>query len=65
MHVACTRYLTLMHIGGRSADAIDGGRVLPGCTGIIVRDGCGGYAHLSEEAIPPGRERPGLLTGQR
>jgi transposase len=36
-----------MHTGGRSADAIDAGAVLPGYTGIIVRDGYGGYAHLT------------------
>jgi transposase len=47
LHVACTRYLTLMHTGDRSADAIDAGQVLPGYTGIIVRDGYGGYSHLS------------------
>jgi transposase len=27
VHLACTRYLTCMHTGGRSADAIDGGGV--------------------------------------
>jgi transposase len=48
VHVACTRYLTLMHTGGRSADDIDAGGVLPGYAGIIVRDGYGGYGHLTE-----------------
>src|SRR6476659_3767893 len=47
LHVACTRYLTLMHTGDRSAAAIDAGEVLPGYTGIIVRDGYGGYSHLT------------------
>src|SRR5262249_45021743 len=47
VHVACTRYLTLMHIGGRSAGDIDAGGVLPGYDGIIVRDGYGGYGHLN------------------
>ncbi|TDC77492.1 IS66 family transposase [Actinomadura sp. 7K507] len=48
VHVACTRYLTLMHTGGRSSGDIDAGGVLPGYTGIIVRDGYGGYAHLTD-----------------
>jgi transposase len=48
VHVACTRYLTLLHVGDRSAEAIDAGGVLPGYDGIIVRDGYGGYAHLTE-----------------
>jgi transposase len=46
VHVACTEYLTLMHVGGRSAKAIDAGKVLPGFTGVLVRDGYAGYAHL-------------------
>jgi transposase len=29
VHVACTRYLTLLHVGDRSAEAIDAGGVLP------------------------------------
>jgi transposase len=48
VHLACTAYLTLMHTGDRSADTIDAGGVLPGYTGIIVRDGYGGYAHLTD-----------------
>jgi transposase len=48
VHVACTQYLTLMHTGGRSADDIDDGGVLPGYRGIIVRDGYSGYAHLTD-----------------
>jgi transposase len=48
VHVACTRYLTVMHTGDRSAEAIDAGGVLPGYDGIIVRDGYGGYAHLTD-----------------
>jgi transposase len=48
VHVACTRYLTLMHTGDRSAETIDAGGVLPGYAGIIVRDGYGGYAHLTD-----------------
>jgi len=30
VHLACTRYLTHMHTGDRSAEAIDAGQVLPG-----------------------------------
>jgi transposase len=47
VHVACTEFLTAMHTGGRSADDIDAGGVLPGYAGTIVRDGYAGYAHLS------------------
>ena len=48
VHLACTAYLTLMHTGDRSADAIDAGRVLPGYAGVIVRDGYYGYGHLTD-----------------
>ena len=49
VHLACTRYLTCMHTGDRSADAIwDAGGVLPGYGGVIVRDGYAGYSHLSD-----------------
>src|SRR6266851_2714057 len=47
VHLACTRYLTCMHTGDRSAEAIDAGRVLPGYEGVIVRDGYAGYGHLT------------------
>src|SRR5665811_1597756 len=47
VHLACTRYLTCMHTGDRSADAIDAGGVLPGYGGVIVRDGYAGYGHLT------------------
>ena len=47
VHLACTRYLTWMHTGDRSAGAIDAGGVLPGYQGIIVRDGYAGYGHLA------------------
>lgn len=47
VHVACTEYLTLMHVGGRSSDDIDAGGVLPEFTGTLMRDGYAGYAHLS------------------
>jgi transposase len=46
VHVACTQYLTLMHVGDRSAATIDAGGVLPEFTGVLVRDGYAGYAHL-------------------
>ena len=34
VHLACTAYLTHMHTGDRSADAVDAGGVLPGYQGI-------------------------------
>ncbi|MGH3183250.1 MAG: IS66 family transposase, partial [Streptosporangiaceae bacterium] len=46
VHVACTEYLTLMHVGGRSADDIDAGGVLKEFTGTLMRDGYAGYTHL-------------------
>jgi transposase len=48
VHLACTRYLTCMHTGDRSAEAIDTGGVLPGYQGVIVRDGYAGYGHLTD-----------------
>jgi len=48
VHLACTQYLTLMHTGDRTAGAIDAGGVLPGYTGILVRDGYNGYTHLTD-----------------
>jgi len=48
VHLACTRWLTHMHTGDRSADAVDAGGVLPGYQGILVRDGYHqGYGHLA------------------
>ena len=47
VHLACTRYLTCMHTGDRSSEAIDAGQVLPGYEGVIVRDGYAGYGHLT------------------
>lgn len=48
VHLACTRYLTHMHTGDRSAPAVDSGGVLPGYQGILVRDGYHqGYGHLT------------------
>jgi len=46
VHVACTEYLTLMHVGDRSAKTIDAGGVLGVFTGVLVRDGYAGYEHL-------------------
>ena len=48
VHLACTAYLTHLHTGDRSAEAIDAGGVLPGYAGIIVRDGYAGYGHLTD-----------------
>lgn len=47
VHVACTEYLTLMHVGDRSGATIDAGGVLGEFTGVLVRDGYAGYAHLT------------------
>ena len=47
VHVACTEFLTAMHTGDRTSEAIDAGGVLPGYTGTIVRDGYKGYQHLT------------------
>jgi transposase len=46
VHVACTQYLTLMHVGGRGSEDIDAGGVLPKFTGTLMRDGYAGYAPL-------------------
>jgi transposase len=48
VHVACTEYLTLMHVGGRTRDDIDAGGVLGEFTGVLVRDGYPGYEHLTQ-----------------
>ena len=47
LHVACTDYLTVMHTGDRTAAAIDAGGVWPAFTGVLMRDGYSGYAHLT------------------
>jgi transposase len=46
VHVACSEYLTAMHVGDRSKQTIDAGEVLPGFSGVLVRDGYAGYEHL-------------------
>lgn len=46
VHAASTEFLTAMHTGGRTKDDIDAGKILPGYTGTIVRDGYAGYVHL-------------------
>ena len=48
MHVACTEFLTAMHTGDRTKEAIDAGGILPGYAGTIVRDGYKGYEHLTD-----------------
>jgi transposase len=48
LHIACTDYLTVMHVGDRSADAIDAGGIWPAFSGVLVRDGYGGYSHLKQ-----------------
>src|SRR6266496_5190433 len=47
VHVACTEFLTHLHVGGRAADDIDGGGGLGGYGGPVMRDGYAGYAHLA------------------
>ena len=47
VHVACTEFLTAMHTGDRTSEAIDAGGILPGYPGTIVRDGYKGYEHLT------------------
>lgn len=46
VHVACTEYLTLMHVGDRTKETIGAGGVLAEFTGVLVRDGYAGYEHL-------------------
>jgi transposase len=48
LHVACTDYLTAMHVGDRSARTIDAGGIWPEFRGVLVRDGYSGYAHLEK-----------------
>ena len=48
VHVACTEFLTAMHTGDRTKEAIDAGGILPDFTGTIVRDGYKGYEHLTD-----------------
>jgi transposase len=48
VHVACTEFLTAMHTGDRTKEAIDAGGILPAYTGTIVRDGYKGYEHLTD-----------------
>jgi len=50
VHLAATPFLTLMHTGDRTAEAIDAGGVLPGYAGVLVRDGYQGYYHLADAA---------------
>ncbi len=52
VHVACTEFLTAMHTGGRSADDIDAGDVLPGYAGTIVRDGYAGCRPRRRQGPP-------------
>ena len=49
VHVACTEFLTAMHTGDRTSEAINARRrYLPGYPGTIVRDGYKGYEHLTD-----------------
>jgi transposase len=44
--VACTEFLTAMHIGDRTKESIDAGGIWPAFDGVLVRDGYSGYTHL-------------------
>lgn len=46
LHVACTEYLTAMHVGNRTMESIDAGGIWPAFDGVLVRDGYNGYTHL-------------------
>jgi transposase len=48
VHVARTEFLTAMHAGDRTSQAIDSGGIPPGYAGTIVRDGYKGYEHLTD-----------------
>lgn len=48
VHVAATEWLTALHTGGRTKADIDNDGVLPGYTGVIMRDGYAGYTHLTD-----------------
>ena len=73
VHVACTEFLTAMHTGDRTSQAIDAGRILPGYAGTIVRDGYKGYEHLTDalhawcgaQYAEPGIMRNGAARGGR
>jgi transposase len=47
LHVACTGYLTALHAGDRSREAMSDGGILPGYHGTLVRDGYSAYEHLT------------------
>jgi transposase len=46
VHVACTEFLTALHTGTAARRRSTPAGVLPGYTGVIVRDGYAGYTHL-------------------
>jgi len=48
LQITQPEYLTVMHAGDRTKEAIDAGGVLPGYAGVIVRDGYAGYDHLAD-----------------
>jgi transposase len=50
LHVACTEYLTAMHVGDRTMGTIDAGGIWPAFDGVLVRDGYSGYTHLDHIA---------------
>lgn len=44
LHVACTDFLTLLHLAPRSRVVADAGGVLPNCRGVLVHDSLSLYA---------------------
>ena len=60
VYVACIDYLTLMHVGDRSAATIDAGGVLAEFTGVLVPDGYAGYEHLKAVHAWCGAHHPNL-----
>jgi transposase len=52
LHVACTDFLTLLHIAPRSRDGADQGEVLPHYRGVLVHDSLSlyaGYTHCGHQ----------------
>ncbi|MGW3985372.1 IS66 family transposase, partial [Streptomyces mirabilis] len=52
LHVACTDFLTLLHLAPRSRAGADAGGVLPGYRGVLVHDSLSlyaGYSHCGHQ----------------
>jgi len=55
VHIACTEFLTALHTGGRSAEDIDAGGVLPGRARLLRWVVCQGRLTLEAGAGTIGR----------